>query len=99
LEIIYSTSMYRLARITQSCIYIDPIVFLTHPPLPPCPDTGERWFLDLKTGGGSLVTGEGAGSADLTVTMGDSDFFDVSMGKLNAQQVRWGDGACHSPYF
>lgn len=46
---------------------------------------GEKWLLDLKNGTGSLS--KGTGPADLTVTMGDDVFFEVSQGKLNSQQV------------
>ena len=46
---------------------------------------GEKWLLDLKNGNGSLARGEGP--ADLTVTMSDDVFFDVSQGKVSAQQA------------
>jgi putative sterol carrier protein len=47
------------------------------------PDT--VWTLDLKSGNGSLVEGKGAGRADLTITVSDSDFADLASGKLKAQ--------------
>lgn len=46
---------------------------------------GEKWLLDLKNGNGSVAKGEGP--ADLTVTMSDDVFFDVSQGKMSAQQA------------
>lgn len=46
---------------------------------------GEKWLLDLKNGTGSLS--KGTGPADLTVTMADDVFFQVSQGKLSAQQA------------
>lgn len=42
--------------------------------------------MNLKSGKGSVAKGEGA--ADLTVTVSDDTFFDISQGKMNAQQVR-----------
>jgi putative sterol carrier protein len=42
--------------------------------------------VNLKSGKGSVAKGEGA--ADLTVTVSDDTFFDISQGKMNAQQVR-----------
>lgn len=46
---------------------------------------GEKWVLDLKNGNGNVAKGEGP--ADLTVTMSDDVFFDVSQGKVSAQQA------------
>ena len=46
---------------------------------------GEKWLLDLKNGNGSLA--KGTGKADLTVTMDDNTFFDVSQGKISSQQA------------
>jgi (3R)-3-hydroxyacyl-CoA dehydrogenase / 3a,7a,12a-trihydroxy-5b-cholest-24-enoyl-CoA hydratase / enoyl-CoA hydratase 2 len=46
---------------------------------------GEKWLLDLKNGSGSIAKGEGP--ADLTVTMSDDVFFQVSQGKISAQQA------------
>lgn len=46
---------------------------------------GEKWLLDLKNGNGSLS--KGTGPADLTVSMSDDVFFDVSQGKINANQA------------
>lgn len=48
---------------------------------------GETWLVDLKSGKGSVTKG-GKGPADLTVSMSDDTFFQISQGKLNAQQVR-----------
>jgi putative sterol carrier protein len=52
--------------------------------------SGEKWLVNLKSGKGSVAKGEGA--ADPTVTMSDDTFFQISQGKMNAQQVR------HCPY-
>merc|ERR1711966_362339 len=44
------------------------------------------WMLDLKNGSGSLTKGT-AGKADITLTLSEADFLDLSSGKLNAQQA------------
>ncbi|OQR82234.1 hypothetical protein ACHHYP_16346 [Achlya hypogyna] len=46
---------------------------------------GGAWFLDLKNGSGSLVTG--SKPADLTINVADEDFVAIADGKLNAQQA------------
>ena len=42
--------------------------------------------MDLKNGKGSLTTEDK--KADLRITVSDEDFFQMAMGKLNAQQVK-----------
>lgn len=46
------------------------------------------WTLDLKTGSGSVVKGDGKGKPDLVIKVGEADFAQLYDGKLNAQQVR-----------
>jgi putative sterol carrier protein len=43
-------------------------------------------LLDLKNGSGSLEK-NGKGKADITLTVSEADFLDLSSGKLNAQQA------------
>jgi putative sterol carrier protein len=49
---------------------------------------GEKWALDLRTGEGSLVKGAPSDKPDLTLTMTDTNFAQLVMGKLNPQQAR-----------
>lgn len=48
---------------------------------------GEKWALDLRTGEGSLVKGAPSDKPDLTLTMTDTNFAQLVMGKLNPQQA------------
>jgi hypothetical protein len=45
------------------------------------------WTLDLKTGDGSVVKGDGKVKPDLVIKVGEGDFAQLYDGKLNAQQV------------
>jgi hypothetical protein len=47
---------------------------------------GGAWFLDLKNGNGSMITG--TKPADLTISIGDDDFMAIADGQLSAQEVR-----------
>jgi 3-hydroxyacyl-CoA dehydrogenase/3a,7a,12a-trihydroxy-5b-cholest-24-enoyl-CoA hydratase len=49
--------------------------------------TAGQWFIDLKTGSGSITAGAPAGKADCTITVADDDFVKVVTGKANAQQL------------
>ncbi len=46
------------------------------------------WTLDLKTGDGTVVKGDGGVKPDLIIKVGEADFAQLYEGKLNAQQVR-----------
>ncbi|CAB4035610.1 peroxisomal multifunctional enzyme type 2-like [Paramuricea clavata] len=49
--------------------------------------TAGQWFIDLKTGTGSITAGAPAGKPDCTITVADDDFVKVVTGKANAQQL------------
>jgi hypothetical protein len=49
--------------------------------------TSTWYVLDLKSGSGSLTNGPAKGATDLTLTVADEDFFALSTGSLNPQQV------------
>lgn len=48
---------------------------------------GEHWSLDLREGEGALSKGKHADKPDLTLTMTDTNFVQLVMGKLNPQQA------------
>ncbi|KAI8476155.1 MAG: SCP2 sterol-binding domain-containing protein [Monoraphidium minutum] len=48
---------------------------------------GEQWALDLREGSGSVAKGPPADKPDLTLTISDSNFAQLVMGKLNPQQA------------
>lgn len=45
------------------------------------------WTLDLKTGDGTVMKGDGGVKPDLIIKVGEADFAQLYEGKLNAQQV------------
>jgi len=45
------------------------------------------WYLNLKTGDGTLAEGDKTSKADVTLTVGDEDFAQIVSGKLNPQQA------------
>ena len=49
--------------------------------------TAGQWFIDLKTGNGSITAGAPAGKPDCTLTVSDEDFAKIVSGKANAQQL------------
>lgn len=48
---------------------------------------GQQWALDLREGSGSLTKGPAQDKADITLTISDSNFAQLVMGKLNPQQA------------
>jgi sterol carrier protein 2 len=46
----------------------------------------QEWLVDLKQGNGSVTKGKGL-KGDCTMSMSDSDFVDMTTGKLNAQKA------------
>ena len=49
--------------------------------------TAGQWFIDLKTGSGSIIAGAPTGKPDCTITVADDDFAKIVSGKANAQQL------------
>ena len=49
--------------------------------------TAGQWFIDLKTGSGSIIAGTPTAKPDCTVTVADDDFAKIVSGKANAQQL------------
>ena len=49
--------------------------------------TAGQWFVDLKTGSGSITAGAPTGKADCTITVADDDLAKIVSGKANAQQL------------
>ena len=48
---------------------------------------GDVWTLDLRPGKGSLSKGEPSDKADLELTMGDTVFVNLVLGKTSSQQA------------
>ena len=49
--------------------------------------TAGQWFIDLKTGNGSITAGAPTAKPDCTITIADDDFAKIVAGKANAQQL------------
>ncbi|KAJ3334560.1 hypothetical protein HDU93_007756, partial [Gonapodya sp. JEL0774] len=47
----------------------------------------QSWLLDLKSGPKPAISTSGATKPDITIAIGDADFVDLALGKLNAQKA------------